>query len=172
MTRPFILFGIGLILLGALSIYAPQQSGMAVGVLVGIFLLVSGLLRTLLFWVAASWGTALFRLLMGVLAIVAGGVMIADPALGLQVITIVAVIYLIADGLTQILFAIPLPPAAGGIWIMLSGIVSVILGVLIWREWPLTGDQAVGTLIGVKLVMDGIALLAVASAFRAAGTAV
>ena len=83
LTKPFTLLGFGLILLGALSIYAPQQSGMTVGVLVGVFLIFSGLLRTVFFWVATSLGSAILRLVMGLVAVVAGGVMIADPALGL-----------------------------------------------------------------------------------------
>lgn len=172
LTKPFILLGIGLIVLGALSIYAPQQSGMTVGVLVGIFLLISGLFRTALFWIATSWGSAILRLLLGLLAIVAGLVMIVDPALGLKVVTIVAIAYLIADGITEILFALRLPPGAGGIWVMIPGVASVILGVLIWREWPLAGDQAVGVLIGIKLIMDGLVLIAVASTARAVGSAV
>jgi uncharacterized membrane protein HdeD (DUF308 family) len=171
-TKPFIVLGIGLIALGALSIYAPQQSGMTVGVLIGIFLLVSGLFRTSLFWIARSWGSALLRLLMGVLAVVAGGMMIADPALGLQAITIVAILYLIADGVSQFVFAVRLPPAAGGVWIMLGGIVSVLLGILIWRGWPVTGEQAVGLFIGIKLILDGIALIAVAAAARVVGGAI
>ena len=171
-TKPFFLLGIGLIILGALSIYAPQQSGMTLGVLVGIFLVVSGLFRTSLFWIAGSWGSALLRLLMGLLAVLAGGVMIADPALGLQVITIVAIVYLIGDGLTELMFAVRLPPATGGIWIMLSGIVSVVLGILIWRGWPLSGDQAIGVFIGIKLILDGIVLIAVAAAARAVGAAI
>jgi uncharacterized membrane protein HdeD (DUF308 family) len=172
LTKPFILLGAGLILLGALSIYAPQQSGLTVGILVGIFLIVSGLFRTVFFWIATSWGSAILRLLMGLLAIVAGGVMIADPALGLHAVTIVAIAYLVADGVTQILFALRLPPGAGGIWIMLGGALSVVLGVLIWREWPFAGDQAIGILIGVKLIMDGIVMIAMASVARAAGAAV
>ena len=87
LTKPFILLGVGLILLGALSIYAPHQSGMTVGVLVGIFLVASGLCRTVFFWIAASLGSAILRLLMGLLAIVAGIVMIVDPALGLHAVT-------------------------------------------------------------------------------------
>jgi uncharacterized membrane protein HdeD (DUF308 family) len=109
---------------------------------------------------------------MGVLALVAGGMMIADPALGLQAITIIAILYLIADGVSQIVFAVRLPPAAGGVWIMLSGIVSVVLGILIWRGWPVSGEQAVGLFIGIKLILDGIALIAVAAAARAVGGAI
>ncbi len=172
LTKPFILLGVGLILLGALSVYAPQQSGMTVGVMVGIFLVVSGLLRTVFFWITTSLGSAILRLLMGLLAIVAGVVMMADPALGLHAVTIVAIAFLVADGLTQILFALRLPPGTGGIWILLGGALSVVLGVLIWRGWPLSGDQAVGILIGIKLILDGIVLIAVASAARAVGAAV
>ena len=91
LTRPFLLLGVGLIVLGALSIYAPQQSGMAVGILVGVYLMLSGLARTAVFWVATSWGSAILRLVLGGLAVFAGGMMIADPALGLRVITIVAI---------------------------------------------------------------------------------
>jgi uncharacterized membrane protein HdeD (DUF308 family) len=172
LTKPFILLGIGLILLGGLSIYAPQQSGLTVGILVGIFLVFSGLFRTVFFWIATSWGSAILRLLMGLLAVVAGIVMIADPVLGLHAVTIVAIAYLIIDGVTQILFALRLPPGAGGIWILLGGALSVVLGVLIWREWPFSGDQAIGILIGVKLIMDGIVLIALASVARAAGAAI
>lgn len=171
-TKPFIVAGIVLILLGALCIYAPRQSGMTVGVLVGIYLVVSGLLRTAVFWIAESWGSAILRLILGVLAIIAGGVMIADPALGLHAITIVAIAYLIADGVTAILFGLRLPPGSGGIWILLSGVASIVLGVLIWREWPFAGDQAVGILIGAKLILDGVGLMAVAAAARAVGGAI
>jgi uncharacterized membrane protein HdeD (DUF308 family) len=172
LTRPFILLGIGLIVLGGLSIYAPQQSGMAVGILVGIFLIVSGLFRAAVFWIATSWGSAILRLLLGLIAVAAGVVMITNPSTGLRAITIVAIAYLLVDGATEILFALRLPPGAGGIWIMLSGVASVVLGVLIWRGWPVTGELAIGILIGAKLILDGVALIATASAARAVGAAI
>jgi uncharacterized membrane protein HdeD (DUF308 family) len=162
----------GLIVLGALSIYAPQQSGMTVGVLVGMYLVASGLLRAALFWIAGSWGSAILRLLFGIFAIVAGGMMIADPALGLKAITIVAIVYLIVDGITAFLFGLALPPRTGGGWVLLSGAVSVALGIMIWREWPLAGDRALGTLIGIKLAMEGATLIAVGFAFKALGAVV
>ena len=171
-AKPFVWLGGGLILLGGLSIYAPQQSGMTVGVLVGMYLVASGLLRTALFWIASSWGSAILRLLFGVFAVVAGGIMIADPALGLKAITIVAIVYLIVDGVTAVIFGLALPPRTGGGWILLSGAVSVGLGIMIWREWPLQGDEAVGTLIGIKLAVEGATLIAAAAAFRALGSVV
>ena len=105
-------------------------------------------------------------------AIVAGGVMIFQPETGLRVLTIVVIVYLIADGVSQILFAVPLAPGAGGFWVMASGILSVVLGVLIWRQWPVSGESAVGILVGLKLIMDGVVMLAVTAAIRALGKAI
>ena len=170
-TKPIIYLGVGLILLGILSIMLPNVSGMTVGVLVGILLLLAGILRTTFAWIATSWGSMLLRFLLGVLAIVAGGVMIFQPETGLDAITIVVMVFLIADGLTQILIALRLPPGAGGIWVMVGGALSILLGVLIWRQWPVSGEIAVGILLGVKLIMDGVAMIAVAGAVRAMGKA-
>ncbi len=170
-TKPITYLGVGLILLGILSLVLPNASGMTVGVLVGILLLLSGILRTTFAWIATSWGSALLRFALGVLAIVAGGVMIFQPETGLDAITIVVMVFLIADGLTQILVSFQLPPGAGGIWVMVGGALSLLLGVLIWRQWPVSGEIAVGILLGVKLIMDGVAMIAVAGAVRAMGKA-
>jgi len=170
-TKPIIYLGVGLILLGILSIMLPNVSGMTVGVLVGILLLLAGILRTTFAWIATSWGSMFRRFTTGVLAIVAGGVMIFQPETGLDVITMVAMVFFIADGVTQILISLRLPPGAGGIWVMVGGALSLLLGVLIWREWPVSGENAVGILVGVKLIMDGIAMIAVAGAIRAMGKA-
>lgn len=161
--------GIGLIVLGLIAVFAPTVTGMTIGVIIGILLVVSGLLRIAFAWVAMTWGDAILRFLFGLLALVAGIVMITDPALGLRVITIAAIIYLVVDGISNIVFAIRLPPATGSGWIVLSGVLSIVLGGLIWFEWPFAGDKAVGILVGVKLIFDGIAMLAVAMTVSSVG---
>ena len=163
-AKPITYLGVGLILLGVLAIALPRASGMTVGVMVGILLLLSGVLRTTFAWIATSWGSMLLRFAMGVLAIVAGGVMIFQPETGLQALTVVAIVFFIGDGVIQILTALRLPPGAGGIWVIASGALSLLLGVLIWREWPVSGENALGILVGVKLIMDGVVMLAVAGA--------
>lgn len=163
------LLGIGLIILGLIAVFAPKFTGMTIGVIVGILLIVSGFLRVTFAWVAMSWGDAILRFLFGALALVAGIVMITDPELGLRVITIVAIVYLLVDGISSIVFAVRLPPATGSGWIVLSGILSILLSGFIWFEWPFPGEQAVGILVGVKLIVDGLAMLAVAMTARAVG---
>ena len=159
--------GIALVVLGLLTIFVPHYAGMTIGVLFGIFLVLSGMVRLAFAWVAASWGSLLLRCAFGVLAIVAGGIMVAQPGTGLRIIVIVAIIYFIADGLSAVLFALRLPPGAGGVSVLLAGIVGIALGVMIWQDWPLPGEQVLGIYIGAKLLVDGVVMLIIGKTARA-----
>ena len=161
----------GLALLGVLSIVLPRASGMTIGVVVGILLLFAGIARVTFAWIADSWGSMFFRFTTGVLAILAGGVMIFQPETGLDVLTMVAMVFFIADGVSQIAISLRLPPGTERTWVIISGTLSFLLGVLIWRQWPLSGESAIGTLVGVKLVMDAVAMVAVAATIRTVGKA-
>lgn len=54
----------------------------------------------------------------------------------------------------------------GSGWLVFGGIVSIILGVLIWAQYPLSGAWAMGILLGIKLFFVGLAMLAGGSAVR------
>jgi uncharacterized membrane protein HdeD (DUF308 family) len=168
-TKSATWIGVGLIIIGVLALAVPQQSGMAIAVGVGILLLLSGLLRVVFLFLSPSWGAFLLRLLFGGLSVVAGAMMILDPAFGLKAITIVAIVYFIFDGITEIILGLQLPPGTGGIWMMLSGAVSLVLGIFIWRQWPMSGDVAVAILVGIKLILNGIVIIALARGAKALG---
>lgn len=160
--------GIGLLVLGALAVYAPQTAGMTVSVIVGIILIIGGIFRTVFAWLAPGWGSLFLRAAVGILTIIAGGYMIGQPDVGSQALAIVLVFYLFADGITSLIFALRLPPATGGAWVMLGAIASLVIGVLMWMQWPASGDLAIGILIGIKLILDGIVLIGVGFAAKAA----
>jgi uncharacterized membrane protein HdeD (DUF308 family) len=107
------------------------------------------------------------KMLVGILTIIAGGYMIAKPEAGSQALAVVLVFYLFADGITTLIIATRLPPAAGGAWMMVGAIASLLIGVLMWRQWPLAGELAIGVLIGIKLILDGTELIGVGSAAKA-----
>jgi uncharacterized membrane protein HdeD (DUF308 family) len=168
-TKSATWIGVGLIILGVLALAVPQQSGMAIAIGVGILLLLSGLLRIAFLFLSPSWGALFLRLLFGALSVVAGAMMILDPALGLKAITIVAIVYFIFDGITEIILGLQFPPGTGGFWLMLSGAVSLALGILIWRQWPVSGDVAVAILVGIKLILNGVVVIALARGAKALG---
>ena len=65
------LHGVGLVILGALAVWAPQMTGMTVSVIVGVVLIIGGILRTTFAWIATGWGSLFLRAAVGILTIIA-----------------------------------------------------------------------------------------------------
>ena len=160
------LMGVFVLILGILAVTSPDVGGMTVSVLIGILLILGGIVRTAFAWLSAEWGSMFLKLLAGIVTIVAGGYMVANPDVGAQALAIVLTIYLFVDGISTLLFAIKIPPAAGGAWMLFGAVVSLIAGVLMWTQWPASGELAIGILIGVKLIIDGIELIGVGTAAK------
>jgi len=158
-SRTVIIFAVILILLGILSIIMPSSSGIAITVIVGVVFVIGGLIRTTFAFLTTSWGSAILRFLFGIIILVAGIWLIINPSMGMNVLTIYLAVIFIADGLSEILFSFFLKPLGGGSMMLLDGILGIVLGILIWVKWPASGDWAIGLLVGIKLVIDGIALL-------------
>ena len=141
---------------------------MAVSVVVGGLLVLGGIGRVSFAWLAPGWGSAFLRAAVGVLTIIAGCYMVAQPDVGSSALAIVLVFYLIADGMTSMLFAFRLPPLAGRGWLMLGAVASLLIAVLMWMQWPASGELAIGLLIGIKLILDGTSLIGIGSMAKAA----
>ena len=107
------------------------------------------------------------RLLFGFVAVVVGLVMISDPQRGLGALTVITIAYFLVDGLSDLLTGFRFPPGAGGFWLVASGGLSILLGILLWRSWPVSGEVAVPILIGIRLIFAGIAVVALSRASKA-----
>jgi uncharacterized membrane protein HdeD (DUF308 family) len=161
--------GIIVLILGVLSVLRPSISGMTVSVLIGIMLILSGIARTVFAWISTGWGSMFLKMLVGILTIIAGGYMVFNPGVGTQALAIVLTIYLFADGLTTLIFALRIPPAAGGAWMLFGAAASLLAGVFMYMQWPASGELAIGILIGIKLIIDGVELIGVGTAAKTVG---
>jgi uncharacterized membrane protein HdeD (DUF308 family) len=155
--------GIVLIVLGAAALIAPAVAGTLVSLIVGIVLLAAGLSKIVRIFRTKSWKRHWEDVLLSVLAIVAGGVVIARPLVGLSAITLSLILYFALSGLFQVVWWWRLRRALSSLWMLLAGVVTLLLAVLIGIEWPLSGLWAVGTLVGVHLVFAGASLVALGS---------
>jgi uncharacterized membrane protein HdeD (DUF308 family) len=161
-----IAIGILLLITGILAIGAPFITGLAVTVSVGALLIVSGVGQCLLAFQAGAFGRAVLILLFGVVTVIAGGYLVLQPVAGLASITLILAAYFVVTGIIAIFASLTLRPASGWGWMLANAIVTLLLGAMIWQQWPLSGTWAVGVLFGVQMMMSGISLLTTGSAVR------
>jgi uncharacterized membrane protein HdeD (DUF308 family) len=129
-------------------------------------LIAAGIAQAAFAFRAASFGKGILRFLFGGLTILFGIVALAHPLLGLASLTLARVVYFIVDGISAIATAFQLKPLTGWGWLLFGGIVSVILGILIWSNWPLSGAWAVGVLVGIRLIIAGWSMIVLGSIGR------
>jgi uncharacterized membrane protein HdeD (DUF308 family) len=111
-------------------------------------------------------GESIMLVVLGLLGIVAGGYMLSQPGLALGVLTLFLAGFFIAEGIIEIIAAIRARPAPGWGWFLFGGVLSLLLGLMVWRQFPLSGAWAIGTLVGVRLLMSGVSLVAIGSSIK------
>lgn len=154
--------GIFLVVAGFLSLAAPFSAGLSVTLMVGTLILFSGAAQLLLVIKAGSFGRGILLAIFAILSVVAGAYMLSQPVDALVTLTLFLAAYFVASGIVQIVGAFGARPVAGWGWLLFGGIVSVLLGLMIWQQFPLSGVWAVGALVGIHLLMSGATLIAVA----------
>lgn len=161
-----ILLGITMLILGALALAAPLWSGVAVALLVGCLVLAAGVAQCAFSFRAGFFGQKMLGLLLGLLTAICGVVMVANPLLELSFLTLALAAYFLVAGVFEAISALRLRPLRGWVWALAGGLLSVLLGCLIWADWPLSGAWAVGVLVGIKVMFLGATMIILGNAAR------
>lgn len=171
--RLFLIEGIVLLALGIAAVLIPPLATFAITVLIGWLLLVSGivgLISTVRMRHAPGFA---WSLLSALAAIVAGGVLLAWPLSGALSLTVILTVFLFIEGFASIMLALNHRHGFSARWTLLlvSGIVDLILGGIIFMGLPGTAAWAIGLLVGINLVFGGSTLISMAlHARRTAGS--
>jgi uncharacterized membrane protein HdeD (DUF308 family) len=155
-----------MIVAGVLAIGVPMVAGVAVTAIVGWLLLFSGLLHLAFAWRAGRAAAVLWEILLGVLYGAIGFYLIASPVAGLESLTLAIALYLVIEGVLELVLSVRLRPAPASGWLMIDGIITLALAVMIWSTWPSSAAWVVGTLIGIGMVFSGITRLMFSMAVR------
>ncbi len=158
--------GIVLIILGLAGVLMPAVAGSAVVIAIGIILLLAGIVAIVRMRGAETKLDKTISLVLGVVTALAGVAVIARPFFGLAFLTLLLVGYFVTEGICKIVVSFRYRPASGWVWLLTSGLLSFLLGALIWSQWPISGMWAVGILVGVNLLGTGLALVTLASTLR------
>jgi len=163
----FLIFlGIMTVIFGVVAIGSPLITGVAVAVFVGFLLLASGVARIVHALKSKQWGTGFWGTLIGVLGVAAGLLMIFRPLIGLVTMTMLIAIYFLIDGISEIIAAFKIKPDQGWGWVLFNGIIAVLLGLMIWRQWPVSGAWAIGLLVGIHILISGWSMIILGTGAR------
>jgi len=155
--------GIALIALGAAAVLAPVVAGSALVIVIGFILLIAGIVPIVRELKAEASKERTMGLMFGIITALTGIAVIGHPLFGLAFLTLLLAGYFVSEGVWKIFASFRYKPASGWKWLLASGVLSLILGLLIWNKWPVSGIWAVGVLVGLNLLGTGLALVTLAS---------
>jgi uncharacterized membrane protein HdeD (DUF308 family) len=150
----FLLLGIGLIVLGVLALGSPFLASTVAVVYLGLLLLAGGIVQTISAFWAGKWSGFLLTIFIGLLYMVAGVFIIGHPVESTIELTLMLAFLFIVSGIFRIVSALMLRFPLWG-WPLLNGVISVLLGVMIYKHWPASGLVVIGIFIGIELIFNG-----------------
>lgn len=150
--------GLAMIVLGSLALYSTMHATLiSVKLLAWIFIF-SGFIQAGHAFYSRGWKGFLLPLLMGIIAVIAGIVILKDPFSGAITLTLLLAFLFIIQGAIRITLALT-KRFEHWVWILASGILSVILGFMILYQWPWSGLYIIGLFVGIDLIFNGWALI-------------
>ena len=152
------LVGLLLVITGIACIAAAFAASLATVVLFGGFLVVAGALELFTGARSSERRAHPWMALEAVLSIVVGVLVLARPMAGLATLTLLLALYFFANGLFRTFTAVADRNPGWGAD-LLYGIVTLFLGVLVVRTWPVSSMWLAGTLVGVEILIRGLSMM-------------
>jgi uncharacterized membrane protein HdeD (DUF308 family) len=165
-TSALTLMGVLLIVLGIIAIATPAVAGKTVVMVIGVVLLVGGVVQIISGLRTEGWSSKLPPLILGIIAAFCGLGLLGEPWIGMKFIALLLAIFFVMGGIWKIIVSFSYRPASGWLLMLASGVIALVLGLLIWRQWPVSGLWAVGILVGVDLLTTGVSMVVLASTLR------
>lgn len=163
---PFLFLGLTLVILGFLAIGSSFFVTMLTVALIGVFLMVGGILQLINAFYTGRWSGFLLNVVLGILYMVVGFMLLDAPMLNAITLTFLLASFFIVIGLFRIIGALTTRFPGWG-WSLLNGMVTFLLGVLIYKHWPSSGLWVIGLFVGIEMVFAGWYWIMFASGLRA-----
>jgi len=155
----FIGMAVVFILLGILAIVEPGVAGLAITILVGWVLIFGGGAHLVAAFSGGGAGRVIWQVLIGIVYIVGGIYFLTHPLLGLGSLTLLLAVIILMAAVFELIAYFRSRSEGGSGWLLVNALITLLLGGLIWFHWPSSSVWAIGTLVGVNLLMTGISRL-------------
>lgn len=153
---------------GLFALANPLAATLTSVLLTGYLFMAVGLLMLISIFSDTSWSSRLLSLLLGLAVLFVGINIVSNPLRGVLSLTVLVAIMMLVIGVLRIVYAFGLPTPALKALLILSGVVSVLLGLMIFSNFPYSAAVVLGILLAIELISNGISLIALAMARKSA----
>jgi len=151
-----IALGVVYLIAGFIALGSVAMATVASVLVVGVMMIIAGVAEVFSAFQIKSWGKFLLWALLGVLYIFAGFVTFENPLLAAVLLTLILGASLVASGIMRIFLGFSMKRETPWIWVVLSGVITLLLGLLILARWPVSSLYILGLFLGIDLVMAGV----------------
>ena len=167
-----IVWGVLLIIFGMLAIGSPFLAAVAVSGFIAWLIVLAGVVHLILAFQAHGAGSLIWKLLVGLAYLFFGGYLIVHPVLGVASLTLVLATLFLIEGILNIVLFFKMRSVGGSSWVLVDGIITLLLGLMIYMQWPSSSAWAIGTLVGVSMILSGTTRVMLSLAVRRASAAI
>jgi len=163
-----ILWGVLLIVFGMVAVGMPLLAAVAVNALVAWLIVLAGVVHLMLAFRVHGAGSMIWKLLVGIAYLCFGAYLIVHPLIGVASLTLVLGSLFLIEGILNIVLYVKMRPIHGSNWMLVDGIITLLLGLMIYMQWPSSSAWAIGTLVGISMIFSGVARVMMSLAVRKA----
>lgn len=154
----YLIQGVLLVVAGLLAIIYPVISSVAVVVLLGWLLILSGIVQGFGLIGAGQVPHFWLQLISVILAVLIGFLFLRDPEQGLVTVTLLLIVFFMIEGMSKVVFALTIRPFPNWGWVLASGLVGIALSIILLVSMPVTAMWLIGLLLGLQLVSVGASI--------------
>jgi uncharacterized membrane protein HdeD (DUF308 family) len=154
----FLALGIVLIAGGSVAVGSAFIATLFSMKLLGWLMISGGVLQAVHTFRCREWSGFFVELLTGLLYVVMGFMIVANPGATAVTLTLLISMFLMFGGIFRILVALVVKFQNWG-WLLLHGVVNLGLGIFIWNRLPEAGLWMIGLFIGIDMMLNGWSLV-------------
>jgi uncharacterized membrane protein HdeD (DUF308 family) len=143
------------VIAGFIALGSVMIATVASVLVVGVMMIIAGIAELINAFQIKSWSKFLFWALLGVLYIVAGFVAFENPLLAAAVLTLLLGASLVASGVVRLFLAFNMKRERPWMWVAVSGVITLVLGLIILAHWPVNSVYILGLFLGIDLIVAG-----------------
>lgn len=157
----FLALGILLVLLGFAVISSSFYATIFSVFMLGFFLLGAGIVQVIQAFLARKWSGFFLSLMLGILYLLLGFFCVSQPGVAAISLTLWIAAFLIVGGVFRMIVSLMMRSENWG-WLFFNGVITFILGMMIYAEWPFSGLWIIGLFVGVDMILSGLSWITLA----------